>query len=479
MVRLYAWVMIVAAGLTTVVALQTTSTDARYAASAEILIAPTITPSGNYIQPSMPTEQRVATSAEVVARSAATLKIAPARALERLSVAVPVDTQVLVMTYTDKTPALALSGAKAVADSFLKVRNPANGKNAVASLVGPPELPTSPVAANYPVVLGVAVMGGLLIGFVVAWTWDRVRGRIRTVAEAERRTGLDALAVLPRPSWTGDLRIETGRSQLDSLAARVLGQVEGGPQFSLLVTGVGPGCNSTAVAVQTARSLARMGRVAILVTADPEVIASLAPGHSPGNEARLANDNSLDSPEGRLPGLHLVPVDGWDRDGFAAAKLTNLLPELHDRMPEALVVIDGPTAWESAGMALRADRILLVVATGRSSRASTRAAVQALDHCNEKLMGLVNAPRRGHVQVSRAQARAWALLRIRRAMSRVAPLAPAAPVSATPMLTVLAPAKKEPNVNGSESKDSRGPSRIRSAKRAPAPRREQTRSSAS
>ncbi len=479
MVRLYAWVMIAAVGLTTVVALKATSTEAQYAASAEVLIAPTITPSGNYIQPSMPTEQRVATSADVVARSADKLKITPAQTLASLSVSVPVDTQVLVMTYTDDTAAAALAGAKAVAESFLKVRNPANGKNEVASLVGPPDLPSTPVAANYAVVLGVAILGGLLIGFAIAWAWDRVRGRLRTVAEAERRTGLDSLAVLPRPSWTGDLRIETGRPQLDSLAARVLGQVEGGPQFSLLVTGVGPGCNSTAVAVQTARALARMGRVAILVTADPDAIACLAPGHSPGSQTALANDASLDSPEGRPPGLHLVPIDSWDSDGFAAAKLTNLLPELHDRMPEALVVIDGPTAWESAGIALGADRILLVVATGRSSRASTRAAVQALDHCSEKLMGLVNAPRRGRRQVALAAARAWALLRVRRAMSRVAPLAPEVPVAKTPMLTVLAPVVPETKVNGSAAKVAVESRRVRSSKRAPTPRREQTRSSVS
>ena len=140
-----------------------------------------------------------------------------------------------------------------------------------------------------------------------------------------------------------------------------------------MVTGVGPGCNSTAVAAQTALALARMGRVAILVTADHDVIASLARRFSPGTLSSRAPRRciSRDAP----PGLLLVGE--WDGDGVAAAKLTNLLPELHDRMPEAVVVIDGPSAWQSAGMALRADKILLVVAPGRSSRASAAAGAGA------------------------------------------------------------------------------------------------------
>ena len=77
MVRLYAWVMIAAVGMTVGFALQATPKVAQYSASAEVLIAPTITPSGNYIQPSMPTEQRVATSADVIGSTAALVAESP------------------------------------------------------------------------------------------------------------------------------------------------------------------------------------------------------------------------------------------------------------------------------------------------------------------------------------------------------------------------------------------------------------------
>lgn len=477
MVRLYAWVMIVAVGLTVVVALVATPTTRQYSASAEVLIDPTITPSGNYIQPSMPTEQRVATSSDVVGMAASQLGVTAEHALKHLSVTVPVDTQVLVMTYTADTPEAARSGASAVAQTFLKNRNPADGKNAVASLVGAPELPSTPTATNYPVVLGVAVLAGLMIGFVAAWTWDRVRGRIRTIADAERRTALNALAVLPRPPLAGDQRLSAGRPHLDSLAARVLSHVEDGPQPSVLVSGVGPGCSSSAVAAQTAVAVARMGRVVILVTADHDVMATLTPDVGSEHEATsTVGATRLDSPGNSPSGLHLVPVGQWDDDGFAASKLANLLPELHDRVPEALVIIDGPPAWQSAGIALRADKILLVAALGRSSRAAAAAAAQALDHCSEKVMGLVITPRGGRVRVVLISLRAWAGLWGRRVMSRVAPPARSTPVPHVPP-TVCDPARVVPKLNGSAPTTSRRPERIRNAGRAPRP--ERTRSSAS
>lgn len=382
---LYAWVMLVTAGVVVAVALAATRTDPQYSASAEILVDPTITPSGNYIQPSMPTEQRVATSAEVVGAVATELGVTPERALRQLSVTVPVDTQVLVMTYTGDSPAAALSGAEAVAQTYLDHRNPADGENAVASLVGPPELPTTAISTSYPLVLGAAVLGGLLTGFVVAWTWDRLRGRIRTVADAERHTDLHALAVPPpgpRPGRGGERWMPAGRCDLDSLAARLLVQVPDVSRHSVLVTGAGARCGSTAVAVHTAVALARMGREVVLVTADEDVRAST-----------LARDEA---------GLQVVPVPGWNRGAMDAATLTALRD---DHGAEALVVVDGPSAWHGAALALQVDTIVLVTQLGRTSRSAAAAAVQALDHCSEKVLGLVVTPRRSWVRAVPAAAR--------------------------------------------------------------------------
>jgi Mrp family chromosome partitioning ATPase len=411
MLRLYAWMMIVTTGLSIAVALHVTQSDPRYSATAEILIDPTITPSGNFIAPSMPTEQRVATSTEVISTAAAELGVTARQPLQHLSVSVPVDTQVLVMSYTAGTPEAALEGAKVFARTYLKVRNPPGGKNPVAKMVSPPTLPSAPVGANYPVILGVAVLAGLLTGFGAARAWDRVRGRIRTIDDAERCADLDALAVTPaltRRSTGNDPRVRAGRAQLDSLAARVLGRVEGGPPSSLLVTGAAPGCGSSTVAALTALALARMGRVVVLVTADDEVVARMSRDR---NSAKVGAAHGSAWPKARSTtheGLHVVPVGEWDDAGAAAAGLTDLIPELHERLPEALIVIDGPPAWRSAGMALRADKILLVVALGRCSRTSTIAAVQALDHDTDKLMGLVITPRRRRLREGFATARAWA-----------------------------------------------------------------------
>ena len=113
-----------------------------------------------------------------------------------------------------------------------------------------------------------------------------------------------------------------------------------------------------------------------------------------------------------------------DRAGGAACRSRDRVGRCRGRRVEADEAASGassPTAGSigrhrrSAGVvqrgdSLRADKILLVVGLGRSSRKSTAAAVQALDHCAEKMMGLVITPRRR---------------RIREGLSSVAPGPPA------------------------------------------------------
>ena len=206
------------------------------------------------------------------------------------------------MTYTDETPAAALAGAKAIAESYVKIRNPANGKNMVATLVGPPELPSSAVPTNYPVVLGVAVMGGLLSdsprpGPGTGTRPDSYSRRGRATYRSRYLGGAAASVVEGRPQ--GRSRPSASRFVGRSRARRSRERAGVQP----LVTSVGTGCNSTGVAAQTALALARMGRVAILVTADHDVIASLSPGRrsQPGT-LKLASATPLHSPEMTPPG---------------------------------------------------------------------------------------------------------------------------------------------------------------------------------
>ncbi len=193
-------------------------------------------------------------------------------------------------------------------------------------------------------------------------------------------------------------RVLAGRPQLDALAARVLGQVEEGERSSVLVTGAAANCGSSAVALLTALVPGADGTRRGSGDRRRQDRCQDVPAARPaGSRARTRRRSSRDPwPDARSTeqeGLHVVSVTEWDGAGIAASRLTKLLPELHHRLPEAVVVIDGPPAWSSAGIALRADKILLVVGLGRCSRRSTAAAVQALDHCAEKMMGLVITPR--------------------------------------------------------------------------------------
>jgi len=396
LVRLYAWMMVAATTLTVVAALLATRSSPTYAATAEVLVAPTITKSGSYITPSMPTEQRVATSGEVAGRAAARLGLPVVTALANVSVTIPVDTQLLEITYMAPTPRQALHGARAFTREYLAYRNPPDGKNQIAALVTPASLPSVPQKPNYALVLGVAVVGGMLLGFGAAWTWDRARGRLRTLADVRRHTGLDVVGTLPRPTRPpGRTEVQPppgDRPPYDLLVARVPGLAESRDALSVLVTGAARRCGTSTTALGIALALVRLGRRVVLVSADEAVVRRLQRDLTAPGEVAAEPWTGVGLVETRVPRLMLATPEGTDE----AVGLDRMALKLRTLALDALVVVDGPPAGQCAALALAVDRVLLVTAFGRVSRSEAALAAEALEHVPEKIVGcVVTAPHAG------------------------------------------------------------------------------------
>jgi capsular polysaccharide biosynthesis protein len=402
--------MLATTALTVAFALAATRSAPQYQATAEILVGPTITPSGNYIPATMPTEQRVATSGSVVTAAASRLGMSTTQALKQVTVTVPVDTQLLDITFTAATPRRALEGATAFTREYLAYRNPPDTKHPVAAQVTPPNLPTSPVKPDYPLILGVAVIGGLMLGFGAAWSWDRVRGRLRTVADVRRSTGLDVIGTVPRLSKPGRLVEQPApaeRPPFDLLVARVPGLAESREELSILVTGADHGSGTSTVALQTALALVRLGRRVVLVTTDQRVVAGLQRDGHRLSTAEAATWSGGGVRETRIPRLQLASPT--DDGGDAAVGLDRLAQKIRTLALDSVVVVDGPPAELCTALALAVDRVLLVVGLGHGSRASATAARAALEHVADKVVGcVVTMPRRPgrHVAAAPVPARA-------------------------------------------------------------------------
>ncbi len=412
LVRTYVWLMIVCTALAVTPAILLTSSKTSYESTAQVWVKPTVTQSGSILSPSMPTEQEFARSGAVLTRAAARLGVDVTGLGEDVEVTVPVDANVLDFTYTAGTAAEAVDGAREVSMSYVHERNYTSSTPQV-ELITPAPLPDEPVTPDYALIIGVALIGGLGIGFAAAYAWDRLSGRLRSTEDVGARTGLPVLASLPhlsRQRARGGITPDPGMSRAFSqLASRVPGLVESRKEFTLLVTGATPHAGSSTIARQTALALARMGKRVVLVCGDPEswgIEKSLDVRRGPGLSDLIAGTATPDQAlhDTAVPGLRVLPrgTAGSMKGSATPQSLDDLQLLIWTLASDAIVVIDAPAVLRSASASLLgyvADRILLVVDLAHGSRASAHEASECLAHVADKVAGCVtNQPARASVK---------------------------------------------------------------------------------
>lgn len=121
-------VVVVVANLTLIAAAYSYTRTPVYTSQAEILVRPTLT---NSVEPdtsnqvNLPTEQRIASSASVaeLARDRLGTTQTVAWLLDRVSVTVPEDAQVLQISFSAFSPGQARAGAQAFADAYLAFKS--------------------------------------------------------------------------------------------------------------------------------------------------------------------------------------------------------------------------------------------------------------------------------------------------------------------------------------------------------------------
>ncbi|MCP3819738.1 hypothetical protein NLX86_17020 [Streptomyces sp. A3M-1-3] len=299
----------------------------RYTSTGEVVVRSAADPFSFNVsidqQVSMATERQVALSTTVATRAAKVLSgPVGAAALRRdLRVSNPPDTQVLRFEYTAGTPDRAArvthafvrayladredrtearvermttaldeqldtlgkqskstSGAartgvqtqittlqKRLAD--LKIRDTTGGD--IVFEGGPPAQPTGPRKA---VVIGLALLGGLILGIIVAWLRCVLEPRVRSVSDMQSSLGAPVLGILPGAVEDDELlAVGRSRSRLTeayrTLAFRLTHDQRSAGRSSLLVLAPREHRNAEAVAVNICAAIAEIGHDVVLVDA--------------------------------------------------------------------------------------------------------------------------------------------------------------------------------------------------------------------
>lgn len=353
--------------------------------------------------PQMGTERALALSAVVADRAAADLDTSAEAVTESLEVTVPVDTQVLDFSYTAVDDVAAQEGAEAAVEAYVEYRN-TGLDDPVARVITEPVLPTAPTPPNYPVAALLALVAGLGLGYVAAYLWDRLRGRVRGHADAARITGAEVLVSVPARAKV-DAPLVHGPGGFSHLAAR-LSNLLGNRRrnVAVLVTGPRRGAGATTVAANLAVALAQVGKDVVLVSGgtgrcDLHRVLGLEP--SAGVSDVLHGDHTLVSaiqftahPNLRVltAGTSFPPLSTEDVEDFLA-----IIKRLAS---DAIVVIDAAPVLEEPATLLVANAceltILAVDVHAGSGRRDTALAAESLRRLPGRLVGIVaTRPRAG------------------------------------------------------------------------------------
>jgi capsular polysaccharide biosynthesis protein/Mrp family chromosome partitioning ATPase len=225
---------------------------------------------------------------DVVAQRVVTrlgLDESPNVVLDSMHVITKPETAVLIVLYDDTDQARGTRVLAAVGDVFtdlveerLATREGAPTEAPVsATIFDPAHALPGRVQPKRVRTVGVALVLGLMLGFVAAFVREQLDDTIRSLEDAERAFGQTATATLP-PGLVGYRPAESGRAQkrdpvlaelaVQRLRAGILWSPESRQARTLLVTSANPEEGKTTVASNLAYVLAMEGHNVVVVDAD-------------------------------------------------------------------------------------------------------------------------------------------------------------------------------------------------------------------
>lgn len=281
-------------------------------------------------------------------------------------------------------------------------------------------IPRGPVGPNRMRTIILAFLLSLVAGIGLAFLLDFLDDTIKSVDDVDRYIHLPALALIP--AGRGDkprLRGTEAASPSDMTALALVSDVRspiaeayrhlrtslllssaGNPPRTILVTSSQPSEGKTTTAINTAFMLAQTGAQVLIIDCDlrrPRLHAHFNVPNSKGLTNCLSGDladlDSFIQPYDKQPNLKLLPsgpVPPNPAELLGSDEMRRLLTILGEKFTH--IIVDSPPAisfTDASILSTFVDGVILVVHSGRSSRAVVRRAKQQLLDVGAHIFGVV------------------------------------------------------------------------------------------
>lgn len=259
------------------------------------------------------------------------------------------------------------------------------------------QLPTRPSSPNDKILLVSGLMGGLLLGLLLAYVVDRLDRRVRDRRDLER-LGLDALVagVTVEPALVASKG--SSSEAMRQLRNGLLARLPGG-RSSVIVAGASGGVGGSLVALHLSETLARSGLNVLLVSANSShcmVAEAFGTGDRPGLSDLIRGLARIDQTIGDAPDTPNLRVVHSGSDGSLHSEL--LLGRQVQRVLESLtpftdvMVIDVAPTSENAdaqSLASLGSGVLLVAEALHTQRDEVAEAIDQFRHVAAVIFGAV------------------------------------------------------------------------------------------
>jgi capsular exopolysaccharide synthesis family protein len=366
---------------------------------------------GLFAQQRIKSYAQVADSPGVTDEVAKKLGIAPSALAGKVNAVVPLDTVLLNITATDKSPVKAQRIAAAVAEevtsSIPALETPSGSSSAPVKLtvIKSASLPSVPSSPRPKVNLALGLLIGLALGVGAAVLRETLDTTIKGKDDLQRLTGATPLGVIAHdPDVTK--RPLVVQIEAQSPRAETFRQLRTNLQFvdvdrplkTVVLTSASAEEGKSTTACNLAITLAQAGVRTILVEADlrrPRVADYMGLEGAVGLTSVLTGLATLEEalqPWGRNSMWVLAsgPLPPNPSEILGSHQMSELLKTLEDRAD--VIVFDSPPllpVTDAAVLARQADGAVLVVRHGKTRREQVTRALEALQGVDARLLGTV------------------------------------------------------------------------------------------